>query len=158
MKRITIIDDGSSMFNHGGNILCNPVNCVGVMDGGLALDFKERYPDMFNDYKDMCVKGVIKPGVIHTYPVGEKEVVFNVPTKIDFKFPSTLDIVRRSLVGLYLSLITIRPYLSGGIVCIPALGCGLGGLDWKEVLPLIGDTITKQGLEEYTFKIFKPQN
>ena len=32
----------------------NPVNCVGVMGAGLAKQFKERYPQMFKEYKKRC--------------------------------------------------------------------------------------------------------
>ena len=40
----------------------NPVNCVGVMGAGLAKQFKERYPQMFKDYKKRCDYNEMKIG------------------------------------------------------------------------------------------------
>ena len=40
--------------------LVNTVNCVGVMGKGIALDFKQRFPDMFKDYVERCTRGEMK--------------------------------------------------------------------------------------------------
>jgi O-acetyl-ADP-ribose deacetylase (regulator of RNase III) len=34
--------------------LINTVNCVGVMGKGIALEFKKRFPEMFDDYEKRC--------------------------------------------------------------------------------------------------------
>ena len=34
----------------------NAVNCVGVMGKGVALEFKKRFPDMFEDYCARCAR------------------------------------------------------------------------------------------------------
>lgn len=55
---ITILKDGD-LFNCGANILVNATNCEGIMGGGIALAFKERFPDMFKDYVEVCELSLI---------------------------------------------------------------------------------------------------
>ena len=39
-----------NLFESKAEALVNPVNCVGVMGKGLALEFRRRFPGMFEDY------------------------------------------------------------------------------------------------------------
>jgi O-acetyl-ADP-ribose deacetylase (regulator of RNase III) len=41
--------------------LVNPVNCVGVMGKGLALQFRKAYPQMFREYTVGCQAGEVVP-------------------------------------------------------------------------------------------------
>ena len=34
--------------------LVNTVNCVGVMGKGIALQFKQAFPDNYKEYERMC--------------------------------------------------------------------------------------------------------
>lgn len=112
--------------------LTNTVNCVGVMGKGIALEFKRRYPEMFADYVKRCDRGEVVPGRPYVYPVGER-LICNFPTKQHWRGGSRLEWVRDGL-----------EVLSGqaeawGItsLALPPLGCGHGGLDWEDVLPLL---------------------
>ena len=40
----------------------NAVNCVGVMGKGVALEFKNRFPDVYEDYVIRCKRGEVKLG------------------------------------------------------------------------------------------------
>ena len=42
-----------NIFDSQCNTLVNTVNCVGVMGKGIALDFKNKYPRMFDEYNAM---------------------------------------------------------------------------------------------------------
>ncbi len=115
--------------------LVNPVNCVGVMGKGLALQFKSKFPEMFEDYKAACRDSnfPLKPGGIHVFHRGRKETpryILNLATKSHWKLPSKLQSVQDGLFVL-------REVMnSKGItsVAIPAMGCGLGSLKWPDVL------------------------
>ena len=50
------------IFESQAKVLVNPVNCVGIMGAGLALQFKRRYPEEFNTYKIVCQNKEIEPG------------------------------------------------------------------------------------------------
>lgn len=118
-----------SIFEHDSNTwLVNPVNCVGVMGKGLALEFKKRYPNMFARYVKDCSCGYYELGEFQLYSP-EKIIAF--PTKKHWKDSSKLkDIISGVLNLLVSDVILDHPILA---IALPKLGCGLGGLDWKEV-------------------------
>lgn len=127
-----------------GNILhspseakVNPVNCVGVMGKGLALQFKKAYPKNFEDYKPACDSGLVRLGemfiTVYAEHEGVKKYIINFPTKKHWSDKSSLCDIRYGLRDLIQWVSTLRI----GSVAIPKVGCGLGGLDWEEVRPLI---------------------
>ncbi len=121
-----------NIFEAPAQVITNAVNCVGVMGGGIALQFKERYPDMFRDYAARCVEKTVKPGEPYLFENGSVQVL-NFPTKNDWRVDSKLEDIETGLK--YLS----ENYGEMGIysLALPALGCGLGGLDWNDVKPLV---------------------
>jgi len=114
--------------------LVNPVNCLGVMGAGLAKQFKQRYPKMFEEYKGVCYRKELTPGHLHVWwgdldQEQPQQVIINLATKNDWRFPSQLGWVQE---GLW----TLRETLEAShirSVAIPPLGCGLGGLRWEDV-------------------------
>jgi O-acetyl-ADP-ribose deacetylase (regulator of RNase III) len=121
--------------------LVNTVNCVGIMGKGIALQFKNTYPDMFTDYRHACDTGQVRPGVMHVWETGQfgnPQWVINFPTKRHYRDMSRLDDIRIGLVGL------VADVKAHGItsIAIPPLGCGLGGLQWAQVEPLIVTAFT----------------
>ena len=42
--------------------LVNTVNCVGVMGRGIALQFKNVYPENFKAYEAACKREAVQPG------------------------------------------------------------------------------------------------
>jgi len=124
------------IFQSGAFGLANPVNCVGVMGAGLALEFKRRFPANFVAYKRRCNRHAMCMGVVFpalTGLVGMPRWIFNVPTKHHWKDASSLVGVESGIVALA----RLVSDMSIPSVAIPALGCGLGGLVWSDVRPLI---------------------
>lgn len=39
---------------HNFHALAQGVNCRGIMGAGIAVPFKQKYPDMFTEYKALC--------------------------------------------------------------------------------------------------------
>jgi O-acetyl-ADP-ribose deacetylase (regulator of RNase III) len=118
--------------------LVNPVNCVGIMGRGLALQFKEKFPDNFLAYKAAYERGELKPGrmlVIDLNRPHSPRLVINFPTKQHWKDKSRIKDIENGLTAL-IEEIRIRNIKS---IAIPPLGCGLGGLDWNIVRPMIKD-------------------
>lgn len=117
--------------------LVNTVNTVGVMGKGLALQFRETYPAMFQAYRTDCEAGVVRLGRMHVFDlgglVGGPRWIINFPTKGHWRDPSRLADIESGLTDL----VTKVGQLSIQSIAIPPLGCGLGGLDWKDVRPRI---------------------
>ena len=134
----------SNIIYKSGNILesdcqclVNPVNTVGVMGAGLALQFKRTYPHMFKMYKLNCDNALLQVNRIMFYrqrndPGGKIICLF--PTKAHWRENSKLEYIEGGLKAF------VKYYPSWKIesVAFPKLGCGLGGLDWENhVRPLM---------------------
>jgi uncharacterized protein YwgA/O-acetyl-ADP-ribose deacetylase (regulator of RNase III) len=121
------------IFQSGAQTLVNTVNCVGIMGKGLALEFKKRFPGMYQDYVQRCKKRKVRLGEPYLFLQLEPPNILNFPTKGHWRSVSRLDDI---IAGLdYLE----RHYKDWGItsIAIPSLGCQQGQLDWKVVLPVL---------------------
>ena len=123
------------LFAADAEALVNPVNCVGVMGRGLALAFRERFPDNFAAYAAACRRGAVVPGEMFVGATGRERprLIVNFPTKRHWRDASRMEDLVRGLESLA-ELVRTRDLRS---IALPALGCGLGGLDWSEVRPRI---------------------
>jgi O-acetyl-ADP-ribose deacetylase (regulator of RNase III) len=115
--------------------ITNPINCIGVMGAGLALLFKQKFPSMFTEYAERCRRGLIHPGepYVHRITYDVLPWILNFPTKRHWRDLSRKDDL---IAGLkYLK----KNYQGWGIVslAVPPLGCGLGGLPWTDIEPLL---------------------
>lgn len=131
MTNITV--KTGDMFGSEAQTLVNTVNCVGVMGKGIALAFKERFPEMFKDYVARCKAGKVRLGEPYLYAQLVGPWILNFPTKDHWRSVSKLsDIV----AGLrYLE----EHYREWGIasMAVPPLGCGHGQLEWRVVGPTL---------------------
>lgn len=119
--------------------LVNTVNCVGVMGKGLALQFKQAFPDNFKAYAKACVQGEVQAGRMHIHDNGgliNPRWIINFPTKRHWRDNSRLEDVASGLVAL----VSDVQRLGIQTIAIPPLGCGLGGLSWTDVRPMIEQT------------------
>jgi O-acetyl-ADP-ribose deacetylase (regulator of RNase III) len=116
--------------------LVNTVNTVGIMSKGIALQFKEQFPQNFKLYREACKTGVLDIGKL--LPVKENTLageqwIINFPTKRNWKEKSKLAYIEAGLQDL----VRLIASLQIKSIALPPLGCGLGGLNWAEVRPLI---------------------
>ncbi len=120
--------------------LVNTVNCVGVMGKGIALQFKQKFPENFREYKKVCDRGDLEPGRLFVFDRGElfeekqePQYVINFPTKTHWRKPSRLEYIEQGMDAL-VEEVQQRDIES---IAIPPLGCGNGGLDWEDVGAII---------------------
>lgn len=127
------IERGKTIFDSNAQTLVNTINCVGVMGKGLALEFKNRYPAMFDKYKTWCDKGIFKPGVLWIYKAEDGTWVLNFPTKVDWKNPSKIEYIEEGLKKF------VEIWQEKGVksIAFPLLGCKNGGLDPDDVIPIM---------------------
>ncbi|MFQ5963850.1 MAG: macro domain-containing protein [Candidatus Scalinduaceae bacterium] len=111
----------------------NTVNTVGIMGKGVALEFKKRFPEMFEDYKKRCDKGLVKLGEPYLYKRLVPPWILNFPTKEHWRSVSKLTDIIQGLKYLE------QHYQEWGIISIalPPLGCGHGQLEWRIVGPTL---------------------
>lgn len=130
---------GKTIFESDAQTLVNTINCVGVMGKGIALEFKNRYPEMFDKYKSFCDKGIFKPGVLWIYKAADGKKILNFPTKIDWKNPSKVEYIEEGLK----KFVEIWQEKEIKSIAFPLLGCSNGGLDADEIIPLMQKYLEK---------------
>lgn len=118
--------------------IVNTVNCVGVMGKGIALQFKQRWPQNFKAYAAACEDEKVRPGKMFIYDLGEWEkprFIINFPTKLHWRGDSKIEYIQEGLRDL----VSQVERLGIKSISLPPLGCGNGGLDWRDVKRLVLD-------------------
>lgn len=175
----TFIESNDNIFNLEVEALVNPVNCKGVSGAGLAKDFAQRFPNGQRSYERACKQtmlvpdatGTIRkvssflPGDLLAIPdinvqrimletinektlenlMNSKQTVIYFPTKNHWKRPSTYEYIEKGLKAL-VNLASSGEFKT---IAIPALGCGLGGLDYEKVSIQIQEALKDTDLEIY---------
>ena len=115
--------------------LVNAVNLQGVMGKGIALQFKKAFPGNFEAYRSACKRRQLQLGRMFVHPLGmlAPKFIINFPTKDHWRSKSRIEDIDLGLKDLAQQVMRL------GIrsIAVPPLGCGLGGLEWAEVKPLI---------------------
>jgi O-acetyl-ADP-ribose deacetylase (regulator of RNase III) len=145
--------DKGNLLEADVEAVVNTVNTMGVMGKGIALMFKERYPENFRAYVSACKSGEVQTGrmfVTATNELNGPRWVVNFPTKKHWRHFSRREWIEEGLKDLE------RVVREKGIrsLALPPLGCGNGGLDWREVKRLIEEFAA--GLPEVRVIAFEP--
>lgn len=146
-------------FTHGNMLqaeteaLVNTVNTVGVMGKGIALMFKEAFPENFEAYAEACRRGEVQVG--HMFVTRREQMlgpkwIINFPTKKHWRHPSKMEWIDSGLNDLKR---TIESYQIRSIG-IPPLGSGNGGLDWNEVRHKI--EVVLSSIPNVDIKVYEP--
>ena len=142
-----------NLLHADAEALVNTVNTVGVMGKGVALMFKEAFPDNFKAYEHACKHKVIKLGKMFVTElrnfIGPKWII-NFPTKGHWKYPSRIEWIEQGLDDLK-EVIERNDIRS---IAIPPLGSGNGGLDWNDVRPLIESKLGS--IPSVTILVYEP--
>lgn len=134
--------------------LVNTVNCVGVMGKGIALQFKQAFPENFSLYARVCKEGRMLPGNVLVFETGgmvNPKYIINFPTKRHWKGKSKMEDIDAGLMDLVAQIKHHRIQS----VAIPPLGAGLGGLNWADVKPRIEKAFA--GLPDVSVLMFEPK-
>jgi len=127
------------LFASGAQTLVNTVNTVGVMGKGIALEFKKRFPDMYEDYKRRCDNRQVRLGRPYLYRRLMPPWILNFPTKDDWRSVTRLQDIIDGMDHLE------AHYREWEIesLAVPPLGCGQGQLEWRVVGPTLYRHLTR---------------
>lgn len=153
-SRLKIIK--KDLFDHltdKGPFLAHGVNCMGAMGAGIALDFKKKWPELYEDYRATCKEGKLILGAMHTWsqiqPAYDKNgrvyektdvKVYNLAIKSHWRNPASYLAIESS-VNLMLDDMSDN---HNGVVAMPWIGCGLGGLDKTHVAKILRRCLSKE--------------
>jgi hypothetical protein len=160
---LTVID--GDMFFSRAQTLTVSVNLKRIMGRGVASRAKYQFPDVYVQYQDACRNGKLKMGKPWLYkregstdceladdpdslkqPNGETWFLL-FPTKNDWRDESKIEDIEKGLLWI------LKNYKEQGIksLALPALGCGLGGLDWKNIGPLMVKYLSQLDIRVYIY-------
>ncbi len=142
---------GNLLDSHA-EALVNTVNTVGVMGKGIALQFKEAFPENNKKYSEVCRTGSFTPGKLllvkdHNALMGQKTIV-NFPTKKHWRNPSHYSYIEDGLKEL--AIIINKERIKS--IALPPLGCGNGGLDWVKVKSMIENYLSDIDADIYVYE------
>jgi O-acetyl-ADP-ribose deacetylase (regulator of RNase III) len=143
-----------NLLKANAEALVNTVNCVGFMGKGIALQFKQAFPSNNKLYEAACRTGEVEPGKMLTYDNGglrKPHYIINFPTKRHWRGDSRIEDIESGLKAL----ISEVKRLNIRSIALPPLGCGLGGLDWDTVRPMIEQAFSE--LPEVSVFLFEPK-
>ncbi|MCL1077043.1 Appr-1-p processing protein [Parashewanella spongiae] len=143
-----------NILHDQADAIINTVNTVGVMGKGLALQFKKAFPHNFTVYKKACDDDSLVTGKVLSVELNSMSSPFyiiNFPTKAHWKAKSKIEYIEQGLVDLKKEV----NRLGLKSVAIPALGSGLGGLNWQEVYSLIERSLSD--MPEVDWRVYPPQ-
>lgn len=146
-------DSHGNLLTADAQALVNTVNTVGVMGKGVALQFRQAFPENYRAYEAACRRGEVELGrmfVTETGRMTNPRYIINFPTKGHWKARSRLTDIAAGLDDLRRTLAALDIHS----VALPALGCGNGGLNWLEVRPLIERSLGD--LESVDVLVFPP--
>jgi O-acetyl-ADP-ribose deacetylase (regulator of RNase III) len=146
-----------NFFDYKADIRINTVNCVGAMGAGVALQFKNKYPEMNKEYVKACNDGTIQIGRPQVWTntdfFNEEDnvIIINFPTKLHWKNPSEYEYIEKGLEWL----VKFLKSHENKTITVPALGCGHGGLNWTIVKEMIVKSLSSLNLK---ILVFEPES
>lgn len=134
----------TSLLESQAQTVVNTVNTVGVMGKGLAHAMKTRHPLMFKAYKKICDERLLDIGKLWLWR-DSNQWILNFPTKINWRNPSKIEYIELGLKKF------VESFDRQGIreIAFPRLGCGNGGLDWKDIQPMMHEYLSDLPIRIY---------
>lgn len=144
-----ILEENKSIFDIDVDCIVNPVNSVGVMGAGLAKQFMLKYPVVCKNFNETCIeiqrayfgqynKILIRPYFYRKSSWKIDKSILMFPTKIIPQNDSKIEYIEKSIIDT----VKIINHASIKSIAFPKVGCGLGGLQWVDVKPIIEDTLS----------------
>ncbi|MDE5829205.1 MAG: macro domain-containing protein [Duncaniella sp.] len=147
-----IINVKGDLLKSNAQALVNTVNTVGVMGKGIALQFREEFPENYRIYRDACKRKELEIGKLliteENTPAHGEKIIVNFPTKTHWRYPSDYSYIEKGLVTLREEIIA-RDIRS---IAIPPLGSRNGGLDWLKVKDMIVELLADLDCEIYLYE------
>lgn len=115
------------LFTSDAQALAHGCNTKGLMGAGIALQFQNRYPEMFTDYRIKCLTGQFVPGSYYAYKAPDGKIILNLATQTYPGAFAKCEWIEASLLRVLQDMPDLKT------IALPTIGAGLGGLRWEEV-------------------------
>jgi len=129
-----MIEMTGNLFTTTAPAIGHGVNVMGLMGSGIAVQFRNLFPEMYRQYRALCAQFLLNTGEAFVYEA-ENFVVYNIASQ-DMPGPhAALEWLEDGLRAV------VSDAEARGLdrVALPQIGCGIGGLDVRDVVPLVKD-------------------
>ena len=103
-------------------------NCAGAMGAGIAIEFKRRWPRMFDEYAARCADGRYSWGTSSSGPRAKRPFT-TWPNAARWRKKAQLPALAKALRRM----VELAALAGTTRIGLPRIGAGLGGLDWMRV-------------------------
>lgn len=120
---------------------------------GLALQLRERMPALYKDFRHVCQTKHPKAGGLWTWMSADGRYIVNLFTQ-DGAYDHGSKPGKASLSHVNHALHALRGLVEKehlASLALPRLACGLTGLDWNEVKPLIEKHLGDLNIPVYVY-------
>lgn len=129
-----------NILDEGTGIICQQVNCQGVMGAGLAKQIRDKYPEVYNVYKEYifkrkvnCLDGVKLLGSVNPVYINKNLIIANIFAQWDYGTNRIQTDYESLKEGLEYIEKTVAPVYNLPVYIPYGIGCGLAGGDWETV-------------------------
>jgi O-acetyl-ADP-ribose deacetylase (regulator of RNase III) len=144
-----LIEKTGNIFDTTADAIGHGVNCRGVMGAGIARQFREKYPDMYKQYRLQCDMFLLEPGGCMPWLTDDHKIILNLASQNEPGADARID----WLAGAVEDAVHALHDVGYKILALPQIGCGIGGLQWSDVLPALEDAakLTSVDIEAWTY-------
>lgn len=142
----------------GAQALAHGCNCRGSMGAGIAVGFRQRYPEMYEEYRRRCKTNPreFNPGDVFLYrPDDDRPSVFNLATQEDYwRSRAKYEWIEQALAEMR------RQADQAGIttIAMPRIGAGHGGLSWNKVRAVVDRALADWPHTVYVYETYVPES
>ena len=128
-----IVERTGDLFSTECPALGHGVNTVGSMGAGIAVEFRRRWPAMYDAYRAECRSGRLQPGGIFVWQAADRLIVNLATQRGVGRGAARLEWVRQAARA--------TAQLSVAGLALPRIGAGLGGLRWADVRAILDEEL-----------------
>ncbi|ACV79076.1 macro domain-containing protein [Nakamurella multipartita] len=135
-----VVERSGDLFRSGADAIAHGVNTFGLMGAGVALGARTRFPQAYREYRGWCRTGRLLPGGAHIWvpPAGaDLPILVNLASQDRPGPHARLDWMTEALHAAERTLVELSDRRPGWRLALPRIGCGIGGLDWSQVCPVL---------------------
>jgi O-acetyl-ADP-ribose deacetylase (regulator of RNase III) len=143
-----ILGAHGDLFMFDVDAIAHGVNCRGYMGAGIAASFKQRFPQMFQEYRKHCLDGTLHPGGIYAYRHGHR-YIYNIASQRD---PGATARVEWLRLGLHIMLFHASRN-NVQTIAIPWIGCGIGGLEKADLVEILDELAKNEEFDKISLTI-----
>ena len=127
-----------------GDVIAHGCNCFGVMGAGVAKAVRDKFPKNFDRYKGLCDDRTFRPGGLMYF--NENGIgIYNLGTQWKPGADAHIVNVRESVK----EMVRFAAFRDQWTIRTVRLGCGIGGLDWADVKPVLEEINSPVTLDVY---------